>query len=73
MSCSFRLINCHRAITRDEAKYPSPEEFKPERFFGVDGELNDDTMSYAFGAGRRICQSVASIMFSCFNSLIVTL
>ncbi|KAG1747256.1 cytochrome P450 [Suillus paluster] len=43
------------AITRNEAKYPNPEEFKPERFFGADGELNDDTMSYAFGAGRRIC------------------
>lgn len=43
------------AITRNKAKYPNPEEFKPERFFGADGELNDDTMSYAFGAGRRIC------------------
>lgn len=43
------------AITRNEAKYPNPEEFKPERFFGADGKLNDDTVSFAFGAGRRIC------------------
>lgn len=43
------------AITHNEAKYPNPEEFKPERFFGADGKLNDDTMNVAFGAGRRIC------------------
>ncbi|KAG2110835.1 cytochrome P450 [Suillus discolor] len=43
------------AITHNEAKYPNPEEFKPERFFGADGKLNDDTVNVAFGAGRRIC------------------
>ncbi|KAG1804990.1 cytochrome P450 [Suillus plorans] len=43
------------AITHNEAKYPSPDEFKPERFFGADGKLNDDTVNVAFGAGRRIC------------------
>ncbi|KAF8628629.1 hypothetical protein AX15_003764 [Amanita polypyramis BW_CC] len=43
------------AITRDEAVYPDPELFKPERFFSSDGTLNDDTMEYAFGFGRRIC------------------
>ncbi|KAG1750816.1 cytochrome P450 [Suillus lakei] len=43
------------AITRNEAKYPNPEEFRPERFFSADGELNNDTVSFAFGAGRRIC------------------
>lgn len=48
-----------RAFTRNEAKYPNPEEFKPERFFDTDGKLNDDTVSFAFGAGRRICQSLA--------------
>ncbi|KAG1835055.1 cytochrome P450 [Suillus variegatus] len=46
---------CSLAITHNEAKYPNPEEFKPERFFGADGKLNDDTMNVAFGAGRRIC------------------
>jgi cytochrome P450 len=53
----FAADHCQRAITRNEAKYPNPEEFKPERFFGADGKLNDDTVSFAFGAGRRICQS----------------
>ncbi|KAH7884744.1 cytochrome P450 [Phlebopus sp. FC_14] len=43
------------AFTRNEVKYPNPEVFRPERFFKADGELNDDTVSYAFGAGRRIC------------------
>lgn len=42
-------------MTRNEAKYADPERFHPERFFTKDGELNDDTMTYAFGAGRRIC------------------
>ncbi|KAG2147549.1 cytochrome P450 [Suillus clintonianus] len=43
------------AITHNEAKYPNPDEFKPERFFDADGQLNNDTVSFAFGAGRRIC------------------
>ncbi|KAF8628642.1 hypothetical protein AX15_003774 [Amanita polypyramis BW_CC] len=43
------------AITRDEAVYPDPESFKPERFLNSDGSLNDDNMQYAFGFGRRIC------------------
>ncbi|KIJ62824.1 hypothetical protein HYDPIDRAFT_113934 [Hydnomerulius pinastri MD-312] len=43
------------AMTRNEAKYPNPEEFRPERFLNADGEINDDTVSFAFGAGRRIC------------------
>lgn len=44
-----------RAMTRNEAKYANPEQFQPERFLSEDGELNNDTVSYAFGAGRRIC------------------
>jgi len=43
------------AMTRNEVKYPSPEEFRPERFLDKDGQINDDTVSFAFGAGRRIC------------------
>ena len=42
-------------MTRNEAKYARPEEFCPERFFDAAGELNDDNILYAFGAGRRIC------------------
>ncbi|KAH7915196.1 cytochrome P450 [Hygrophoropsis aurantiaca] len=43
------------AISRNEAKYPSPETFRPERFIGPDGELTDDTVQWSFGFGRRIC------------------
>lgn len=43
------------AMTRNEAKYMDPEEFYPERFFNAAGELNNDSVNYAFGAGRRIC------------------
>lgn len=42
-------------MTRNEAKYANPEQFQPERFLSKNGELNDDTVSYAYGAGRRIC------------------
>jgi hypothetical protein len=44
----------YRAITRDEKKYPCPNEFKPERFLLEDGSLTDDDMHLAFGWGRRI-------------------
>ncbi|KIL66889.1 hypothetical protein M378DRAFT_354487 [Amanita muscaria Koide BX008] len=43
------------AIARDEAIYQDPDRFMPERFFNTDGTLNNDTVSYAFGFGRRIC------------------
>ena len=57
ISQSLAMINLNlsRAITRNEAKYPRPEEFHPEHFFDAAGELNDDIVPYAFGAGRRIC------------------
>jgi cytochrome P450 len=42
-------------MTRNEAKYPNPEDFRPERFLGANGEFSDGIVSYAFGAGRRIC------------------
>ncbi|KAM6490882.1 Cytochrome P450 [Amanita muscaria] len=43
------------AINKDPAKYPDPERLIPERQFNTDGTLNDDTASYGFGFGRRIC------------------
>jgi len=43
------------AMTRDESIYPEPERFNPDRFFTVDGKLNDDDIVLAFGFGRRIC------------------
>ncbi|KAH7913596.1 cytochrome P450 [Hygrophoropsis aurantiaca] len=42
-------------MSRDETKYPDASEFKPERFFNGEGELNDDTVVYSFGFGRRVC------------------
>ncbi|OJA07796.1 hypothetical protein AZE42_12826 [Rhizopogon vesiculosus] len=44
-----------RAMSHDENKYPSPDAFKPERFLREDGSLTSDTMSLAFGWGRRAC------------------
>jgi cytochrome P450 len=41
-------------MTRDENKYPSPDQFKPEKFLHDDGSLTNDTMALAFGWGRRI-------------------
>ncbi|KAG2359073.1 cytochrome P450 [Suillus spraguei] len=43
------------AMSKDETKYPSPHDFKPERFFMADGKLNDDTIDFPFGFGRRVC------------------
>ena len=42
-----------RAMTRDEEVYQDADSFRPERFLKADGSLNDDTMDYAFGFGRR--------------------
>ncbi|KAJ6508849.1 cytochrome P450 [Mycena sanguinolenta] len=43
------------AMTRNESIYPEPERFNPDRFFTVDGKLNDDDTILAFGFGRRLC------------------
>ncbi|KDR84601.1 hypothetical protein GALMADRAFT_56030 [Galerina marginata CBS 339.88] len=43
------------AMTHDEKAYPEPFEFKPERFFDENGELNGDDRILAYGFGRRIC------------------
>jgi len=51
------------AIQRDEHEYEKPDEFHPERFLGnkfgtrykVDEEKDFRRVTYAFGAGRRVC------------------
>lgn len=43
------------AMSKDEVKYPDPNDFKPERFFMANGQLNDDTVDFPFGFGRRVC------------------
>ncbi|KAF8161643.1 cytochrome P450 [Crassisporium funariophilum] len=50
------------AMTHDESVYSEPYEFKPERFFDANGDLNNDDRVLAYGFGRRVCvgQHVAS-------------
>nr|BAL05116.1 cytochrome P450 [Phanerodontia chrysosporium] len=51
------IIGNSWAMLHDEAIYPDPESFKPERFLTEDGTLRSD-VPYpieAFGFGRRIC------------------
>jgi len=43
------------AMSQNPEKYPDPSVFKPERFLDQEGNLNDDTVDYVFGFGRRIC------------------
>lgn len=51
--CFYECLFFFRAITHDEETYPNPDEFQPERFFNANGTLNDDTIGYAYGFGRR--------------------
>lgn len=41
-------------MTHDEARYPNPFDFVPERFLDAEGDLNQDDVDYAFGFGRRL-------------------
>ena len=45
-----------RGILHDPITYPDPMEFRPERYFSKDGELDlseKDPARVAFGFGRR--------------------
>jgi len=42
-------------ICRDDTRFHRASKFTPERFLRNDGTLNDDTMDFVFGFGRRIC------------------
>ncbi|KAF7789960.1 hypothetical protein EIP86_000908 [Pleurotus ostreatoroseus] len=46
------------AILHDEARYPDPDIFNPDRFIALDGGLDlnvPNPEEFAFGFGRRIC------------------
>ncbi|KAJ6598116.1 cytochrome P450 [Mycena vulgaris] len=43
------------AMVHDEAVYPDPEKFQPERFLNANGQLDADDNILAFGFGRRAC------------------
>ncbi|KXN92808.1 O-methylsterigmatocystin oxidoreductase [Leucoagaricus sp. SymC.cos] len=46
------------AMSRDEKRFPEPEQFQPERFLTSDGKLNpkaNDPFDFVFGFGRRKC------------------
>ncbi|KAG2107437.1 cytochrome P450 [Suillus discolor] len=54
--------NCYRAMSKDEIKYPNPDEFKPERFFMADGQLNDDTCVGKYFADASLWISIVSLL-----------
>ncbi|KDR69262.1 hypothetical protein GALMADRAFT_256096 [Galerina marginata CBS 339.88] len=46
------------AMSKDEGMFPSPDEFKPERYLNLDDSSSTDSSphpSFFFGFGRRIC------------------
>ncbi|EIW84507.1 cytochrome P450 [Coniophora puteana RWD-64-598 SS2] len=43
------------AMSQNPDKFPSPSEFRPERFLDANGKLTGDTSDFVFGFGRRLC------------------
>ncbi|KAF8959259.1 cytochrome P450 [Flammula alnicola] len=63
------------AMTHDEEIYQDPYNFKPERFFDDDGNLNADDHILAYGFGRRACVGkyvASSTMWLLIASLLAT-
>ncbi|KIJ43395.1 hypothetical protein M422DRAFT_169954 [Sphaerobolus stellatus SS14] len=77
------LIQCTWSITHDPKHYPSPHEFKPDRFLDDGGQFDRavlDPFCVVFGIGRRICpgrhladQSLFSIISSVLAVFDITL
>lgn len=65
------------AMSRDEEKYPDPDEFRPERHFGSDRLLISDSIptNPLFGFGRRICPgrfAADSMVWAAIVSILAT-
>ncbi|KAH7888503.1 cytochrome P450 [Phlebopus sp. FC_14] len=67
----FSFLMLHRAMSRS-SKYSHPDTFLPERFLTESGSLTNDTVTFCFGAGRRICPG-RYLAGACLWSSIVTL
>jgi len=64
-------------MSRDEEKYPDPDEFRPERYFTPDGSLSSGSIlnDPFFGFGRRICPgrfAADSMMWAAIVSILAT-
>jgi len=63
-------------IARDETEFPSPDEFKPERFLS-NGKLSLDAEgrgpSFGFGFGRRVCPGAYVAEASLFAAAVTIL
>ncbi|KAH7913465.1 cytochrome P450 [Hygrophoropsis aurantiaca] len=51
---SMADITFLKAMSRDKTRYPKASEFIPDRFLDANGGLTDETVSFAWGFGRRI-------------------
>lgn len=63
------------AMAHDPAVYPNHEEFAPERFFNLEGNLNKDDFILAYGFGRRVCAGqhlASSTMWYIIASILAT-
>ncbi|KAH7884746.1 cytochrome P450 [Phlebopus sp. FC_14] len=50
------MVITNLAMTRDEDRFPDPEDFRPERHLNAKGNLlPEDLSDLFFGYGRRIC------------------
>jgi cytochrome P450 len=58
-------------ITHDEADYPEPNDFRPERY--LDPKPRDDIKDIVFGYGRRICPGMKLADLTLWISVAMTL